>query len=199
MLFTSPLAIIVYVILAILLASTILRRLTKEKFIVVIMRSSPQHRKRIIGSYRRIVKLYKILIGAYVIIIPILIYLHFGPENGEGILLAAAGFFALLIIKAIEGIQYRNTVIARLETEHAASRQVDAAYVSEEEFEAKVRKWKVIAFDILIVVMFATIIAFYFTMGGPWWIYVAALIICFLAVTLGFWIGHKQEQKDSRT
>jgi hypothetical protein len=193
MLFTSPLAIIVYVILAILLASTMLRRLTKEKFIVAIMRTPPRNITRTIQSYRTIVKMYKILIGAYVIIIPILIYLHFGPENGEGILLAVAGFFALLIIKAIEDIQYRNTVIARLEAEHAASRQVDTVSVSEEEFEAKVRKWKVIVFDILIIVMFATIIAFYFTMGGPWWIYVAALIICFLAVTLGFWLTNKQE------
>jgi hypothetical protein len=192
--YTSPLAIVVYLILAILFVTTMLRRLTKEKFIVAMMRSSPQHRKRVIGSYRKIVKMYTILIVVYCVLIPTFTYLHFGPENGEGILLAAAGLFILLIIKAIEDIQYRNHVIVRLENEHAASQHVGAASVSQEAFEAKVRKWKTIVFVILIVVMFATIIAFYYTMGGPWWIYVVALVICFLTVALGFWIEHKQEQ-----
>lgn len=198
MLFTSPLAIIVYVILAILFVTTMLRRLTKEKFIVAILRSSPQHRRRIIGSYSRIVKLYKILIVGYAIVILILIYLNFGPEKGEGILLGVAGFFVLLIIKALEDIQYRNQVIARLEDEDAASQHGGAASVSEVAFEAKVRKWKTISLVILIVLMLATIIAFYFTVGGPWWIYVVALIICFVTVALGFWIGNEQEGQDSR-
>lgn len=184
--FTSPLAIIVYVIVAILLTSTVLRRLTKEKFVVAIMRSSPRHRKEIIESYRRIVKLYKVLIAAYVIIVPVLIYLHFGPEHGEGILLALAGFFILLIIKAIEDIQYRNHVIARLESEQEALSQANVASIAQAAFETRARKWKVMVFVILIVVMFATIIAFYCTVGGPWWFYMIVSILMILAVAWGF-------------
>jgi hypothetical protein len=190
---TSPLAIIVYVILAILLASTILRRLTQEKFIVAIRRSPLQHRNQIIGSYRRTLKMYTILIVAYCVLIPLLIYLHFSVENGEGFLLFVAGILALLLIKAIEDIQYRNHVIARLEAEASTERRVDAIPVAEEVFEVRVRKWRIIALVIALVCLIALLVAFYFTMGGPWWFYLIASILMILAVAWGFWLGYKQE------
>jgi hypothetical protein len=193
MFFTSPLAIIVYVIFAILLASTILRRFTKEKFIIAIMRTPPRNITRIIKSYRTIVKMYKMLIVGYCVLIPLFIYLHVGPENGEGILLFVVGILVLLLIKAIEDIQYRNTVIARLEAELSTMRHVDAAFVSQEAFEAKVRRWRLIAVVIALVCMFAVLVAFYVTMGGPWWFYLVGSILMSLAVALGFWIAYKQE------
>jgi hypothetical protein len=190
---TSPLVIIVYVILAILLASTMLRRFTREKFITALLRSSPRNITRIIQSYRTIVKMYKILIVAYCVLIPLLIYLHFGPENGEGFLLFVVGILALLLLKAIEDIQYRNTVIVRLEAELPTVQSVDAASVSEEGFKARARKWRIIALVIALVCMVAVLIAFYATMGGPWWFYLAALILMVLAVVWWFWLAHRQE------
>ena len=190
---TSPLVIIIYVILAILLASTMLRRFARGKLIAAIVRSSPLNITRIIRSYGTIVKMYKMLIVAYCVLIPLLIYLHFGPENGEGFLLFVAGIIALLLIKAIEDIQYRNTVIARLEAELPAVRSVDAASVSDEGFKARARKWRIIALVIALVCMVAVLIAFYVTMGGPWWFYLIVSILMLLAVAWGFWLAHKQE------
>lgn len=192
MFFTSPLAIIVYVICAILLASTILRRLTKEKLIVAIMRTPPRNKTRTIKSYRMVVKMWKILIVGYVVLIPLFLYLHFGPENGEGVLLFVAGILALFLIKALEDIQYRNTVIARLEIELPTVRHVDAAPIAEEAFEARVRKWKIIAVVIALVCMVAVLVAFYFTMGGPLWFYLVVSILMILAVVWGFWLAYKQ-------
>jgi hypothetical protein len=188
---TSPLVIIVYVILAILFASSMLRRFTREKFITALLRSSPRNITRIIQSYRTIVKMYKILIVGYCVLIPLLIYLHFGSENGEGVLLLFAGIIALMLIKAIEDIQYRNIMIARLEAELPTVRQVDT--VSEEAFEARARKWRGIALVIALVCMVAVLLAFYVTMGGPWWFYLIASIVMLLAVAWGFWLAYKQE------
>ena len=190
---TSPLAIIVYVILAILLITTILRRFTMEKFIVAIMRSSPQHKQRIIGSYRKIVKMYKMLIVGYAVLIPLFVYLHFGPEHGEGVLLFVVWILALLPLKAIEDIQYRNIVIARIETEHDASQHVNAAHVAKVELEARTRKWKIIALAIALICMVAVLLAFYVTMGGPWWFYLIASILMLLAVVWRFWLAYRQE------
>jgi hypothetical protein len=190
---TSPLVIIVYVILAILLASTMLRRFSRGKYITAIIRSSPRTITRTIQSYRTIVKMYKMLIVGYCVLIPLLIYLHFGPENGEGVLLFVAGILALLLIKAIEDIHYRNTVIARLEVELPTVRHVDAAHVSDEAFEARARKWRIIAVAIALVCMVAVLVAFYVTMGGPWWYYLIVSILMILAVAWGFWLAYKQE------
>jgi hypothetical protein len=190
---TSPLVIIVYVILAILLASTMLRRFSRGKYITAIIRSSPRTITRTIQSYRTIVKMYKMLIVGYCVLIPLLIYLHFGPENGEGVLLFVAGILALLLIKAIEDIHYRNTVIARLEVELPTVRHVDAAHAAEEEFEARARKWRIIAVAIALVCMVAVLVAFYVTMGGPWWYYLIVSILMILAVAWGFWLAYKQE------
>lgn len=190
---TSPLVIVVYVILAILLASTMLRRFTREKFITALLRSSPRNISRIIQSYKTIVKLFIIFILAYCILIPLFIYLHFGPENGEGVLLFVAGILALLLIKSLEDIQYRNTVIARLEAELPTLKSIDAASAPEEGFKARVRKWRIIALVIALVCMAAVLLAFYVTMGGPWWFYLIASILMILAVAWGFWLAHKQE------
>jgi cation transport ATPase len=135
--------------------------------------------------------MYKILIVGYCVLIPLLIYLHFGPENGEGFLLFVAGILALMLIKAIEDIQYRNTVIARLEAELPTVRSVDAA--SEKAFEARARKWRTIALVIALVCMVAVLLAFYNTMGGPWWFYLIVSILMILAVVWGFWLTYKQE------
>jgi hypothetical protein len=157
------------------------------------MRSSPQHRQRIIGSYGKIVKMYKMLIVGYCVLIPLFMYLHFGPEHGEGVLLFVVWILALLLIKAIEDIQYRNIVIARLETEHAASQYVNTAPVAKVEFEARARKWRIIALVIALVFMVAVLLAFYVTMGGPWWFYLVVSIFMILAVVWGFWLAYRQE------
>jgi len=137
--------------------------------------------------------MYKMLIGGYCVLIPLLIYLHFGPEDGEGVLLFVAGILALMLIKAIEDIQYRNTVIAKLEAELPTVRQVDATAGAEEEFEARARKWRTIALVIALVCMVAVLVAFYVTMGGPWWFYLVVSILMILAVAWGFWLAYKQE------
>jgi len=51
-------------------------------------------------------------------------------ENGEGFLLFVVWILALLLLKAIEDIQYRNIVIARLEADLSTSRYVEAAHVA---------------------------------------------------------------------
>ena len=188
---SSPLVIVVYVILAILLASTMLRRFTKERFITALLRSSPRNITRIIQSYRTIVKMYKILIVGYAVLIPLFVYLHFGPEHGEGVLLFVAGILALMLIKAIEDIQYRNIVIAKLEAELPTGRHVDTA--SEKVFEARARKWRLIALVIALVCMVSVLVAFYATMNGPWWFYLIVSILMLLAVVWGFWLMYKQE------
>ena len=135
--------------------------------------------------------MYKILIVAYCVLIPLLIYLHFGPENGAGFLLFVAGIIALMLIKAIEDIHYRNTVIARLEAELPTVRQVDAA--PEKAFEARAQKWRIIALVIALACMVAVLVGFYVTMGGPWWFYLIVSILMLLAVAWGFWLAYKQE------
>ena len=190
---TSPLAIMVYVILVMLLASTILRRFTKEKYIVALLRSSLQHRKHVIGSYRRTAKMYTILIVVYCALIPVLLYVYFNREQGEWTLLVGAGILVLMLIKAIEDIHYRHTVIARLEAENAPSQTMDAAPVFQKRLEARVRKWRIIALVIALVCMVAVLAAFYFTLGGPWWFYLIVSIVMILAVALGFWLTYRQE------
>jgi hypothetical protein len=188
---TSPLTIIVYVILAILLITTILRRFTREKLIASILRTPPRNINRTIKSHKTIVKIWKILIVNFCVLIPLLVYLHFGPENGEGVLLFVAWILALMFIKALEDIQYSKTVIARLEAELPTVRSADAA--SEEAFEARARKWRTIALVIALLCMVTVLLAFFITMGGPWWFYLIASILMILAVVWGFWLAYKQE------
>jgi len=190
---TSPLAIMVCVILVMLLASTLLRHLTKEKYIVALLRSSLQHRKQVIGSYRMTAKMYKMLIVVYCLLIPLLLYLYFNREQGEWTLLVGAGILVLMLIKAIEDIHYRNTVIARLEAGDAASQKMNTAPVSQGRLEAKVRKWRIIALVIALVCMVVLLVAFYFTLGGPWWFYLVASILMISVVALGSWLTYRQE------
>lgn len=183
----------VYVILVMLLASTILRRFTKEKYLVALLRSSLQHRKQVIGSCRRTARVYTILMVVYCVLIPVLLYLYFNREQGQWTLLVGAGILVLMLIKAVEDIHYRHTVIARLEAEDAASQKMDPAPVSQERLEARVRKWRIIALVIALVSMVAVLVAFYFTMGGPWWFYLIFVVVMTLAVALGSWLTHRQE------
>jgi hypothetical protein len=118
---TSTLAIIVYVGIGMLLAMTIVRRLTKEKQIEAILRTPPGNITQTIDAYRTMVKVSKALIIVDIFLIPLFIYLHFGPQEKQGILLIVAGLLVLMIIKALEDIQYRKGVIARLEAEQGQS------------------------------------------------------------------------------
>ena len=188
---TSPLAIIVYVILAILLITTILRRFTMEKLIASILRTPPRNITRTVKSHRTIVKMWKILIMSFCVLIPLLVYLHFGPENREGVLLFVAWILAIMFIKALEDIRYSKTVIARLESEIPTVRHIDTA--SEKAFEARARKWRTIGVVIALACMVAVLLAFYVTMGGPWWFYLIVSIIMILAVAWRFWLAHRQE------
>ncbi len=118
---TSTLAIIVYVGIGMLLVMTILRRLTKEKQIEALLKTSPGNITQTIDAYRTMVKVSKALIIIDMLLIPLFIYLHFGPQEKQGILLIVAGLLGLMIIKALEDIQYRKSVIARLEAEQGQS------------------------------------------------------------------------------
>ncbi len=118
---TSTLAIIVYVGIGMLLVMTILRRLTKEKQIEALLKTSPGNITQTIDAYRTMVKISKALIIIDIFLIPLFIYLHFGPQEKQGILLIVAGLLVLMIIKALEDIQYRKSVIARLEAEQGQS------------------------------------------------------------------------------
>jgi hypothetical protein len=118
---TSTLAIIVYVGIGMLLLMTILRRLTKEKQIEALLKTSPGNITQTIDAYRTMVKVSKALIIIDLLLIPLFIYLHFGPREQQGILLIVAGLLVLMVIKAFEDIQYRKGVIARLEAEQGQS------------------------------------------------------------------------------
>ena len=118
---TSTLAIIVYVGLGMLLVMTIARRLTKEKQIEALLRTSVDNMTQTIDAYRTMVKVSKALIIIDIVLIPLFIYLYFGPQEKQGILLIVAGVLVLMVIKAFEDIQYRKGVIARLEAEQGIS------------------------------------------------------------------------------
>jgi len=130
MLATSTLAIIVYVGLGMLLAMTIVRRLTKEKQIEAILRTPAGNITQTIDAYRTMVKISKALIIIDIFLIPLFIYLHFGPQEKQGILLIVAGLLVLMIIKAFEDIQYRKSVIARLEAEQGTSLKGGSGHIS---------------------------------------------------------------------
>lgn len=131
MLATSTLAIIVYVGLGMLVAMTIARRLTKEKQIEAILRTSPGTIPQTIDAYRTMVKVSKALIIIDILLIPFFIYLYFGPQGKQGILLIVAGLLVLMLIKAFEDIQYRRSVIARLEAEQGRSQKDGTGHISE--------------------------------------------------------------------
>ena len=131
MLATSTLAIIVYVGLGMLVAMTIVRRLTKEKQIEAILRTSPGNIPQTIDAYRTMVKISKALIIIDILLIPFFIYLYFGPQGKQGILLIVAGLLVLMLIKAFEDIQYRKSVIARLEAEQGTSQKDGTGHISE--------------------------------------------------------------------
>ena len=118
---TSTLAIIVYVGLGMLLVMTIVRRLTKEKQIEAILRTPTGNITQTIDAYRTMVKVSKALIIIDMLLIPLFVYLHFGPQEKQGILLIVAGLLVLMVIKAFEDIQYRKSVIARLEAGQGTS------------------------------------------------------------------------------
>jgi hypothetical protein len=130
MLATSTLAIIVYVGLGMLLVMTIVRRLTKEKQIEAILRTPAGNITQTIDAYRTMVKISKALIIIDIFLIPLFIYLHFGPQEKQGILFIVAGLLVLMIIKAFEDIQYRKSVIARLEAEQGTSLKGGSGHIS---------------------------------------------------------------------
>jgi hypothetical protein len=130
MLATSTLAIIVYVGLGMLLVMMIVRRLTKEKQIEAILRTPTGNITQTIDAYRTMVKISKALIIIDIFLIPLFIYLHFGPQEKQGILLIVAGLLVLMIIKAFEDIQYRKSVIARLEAEQGTSQKGGSGHIS---------------------------------------------------------------------
>jgi hypothetical protein len=193
MLATSPLAILFYVMLAMLFVSTIARRLGKEKHIAAIMRTTPSNITRIINSYKTVEKMFKTLIVVDLIAIPALIYFYFRAEEQQGIFLGFAGLLVLLIIKAFEDIQYRNMMISRLEAGRTTAEKVVAPHISEKEFEAKVRKRRILAIPISFAMLLVTITALHMTMGGSLEVYVVTLIIGLLAIGLGFWIASRQQ------
>jgi len=121
MLATSSFAIIVYVGLGMLVAMTIIRRLTKEKQIEAVLRTSPGNITQTIDAYKTMIKISKALIIVDIPLIALFLYLHFGPQRQQGILLVVAGLLALMVAKAVEDIQYRRSFIARLEAEQGAS------------------------------------------------------------------------------
>ena len=127
---TSTLAIIVYVGIGMLLVMTILRRLTKEKQIEAILRTPNGNITQTIDAYRTMVKVSKALIIIDIFLIPLFIYLHFGPQEKQGILLIVAGLLVLMIIKAFEDIQYRKSVIARLEAEQGTLQKGGTGHIS---------------------------------------------------------------------
>lgn len=127
---TSTLAIIVYVGLGMLVAMTIVRRLTKEKQIEALLRTSVDNITQTIDAYRTMVKISKALIIIDIFLIPLFIYLHFGPQEKQGILLIVAGLLVLMVIKAVEDIQYRKSVIARLEAEQGTSQKGGTGHIS---------------------------------------------------------------------
>jgi hypothetical protein len=130
MLATSTLAIIVYVGLGMLVAMTIARRLTKEKQIEAILRTPTGNITQTIDAYRTMVKVSKALIIIDILLIPLFIYLYFGPQEKQGILLIVAGLLVLMVIKAFEDIQYRKSVIARLEAEQGTSLKGGSGHIS---------------------------------------------------------------------
>jgi hypothetical protein len=128
---TSALAIVVYVGLGMLVAMTVIRRLTKERQIEAILKTSPDNMAQTIETYRTMVKISKALIIIDMLLIPFFIYLHFGPQEKQGILLIVAGLLVLMVVKAFEDIQYRKGVIARLEAEQGRSKKGGTLSISD--------------------------------------------------------------------
>lgn len=110
-----------------LLLMTIMRRLTREKQIEAILKTSPERITQTIEAYKTMVKVSQALVIIDILLIPFFIYLHFGPQEKQGILLIVAGLLFLMMIKGFEDIQYRKGVIARLEAAQGGSRKGDTA------------------------------------------------------------------------
>lgn len=123
MLDTSFFAIIVYVGVGMLAAMTIVRRLTKEKQVEAALRTPPANITQTIDAYKTMIKISKALIIVDIPLIALFLYLHFGPQRQQGILLIIAGLLALMVAKAVEDIQYRRSFIAGLEAEQGRSPQ----------------------------------------------------------------------------
>jgi len=130
MLGTLSFAIIVYVGVGMLAAMTIVRRLTKEKQIEAVLRTPPGDITQTIDAYRTMVKISKALIIVDIPLIALFVYLHFGPQGKQGILLIVAGLLVLMVVKAVEDIQYRKSVIARLEGEQGRSQKGGTGHIS---------------------------------------------------------------------
>ena len=184
--FTSPVAIVLYVISAIGLIATIIAHMHKEKYITSILKSSPVRRTRMIKAYRNIISLQKILICILPILIVLMIIDYFVVSKDDFLLLMI-GFAAIALIKVIEDILFRKYVIARVETgEYATDPQFTAPDYSPAYTTSKIRKLNIrlslIGITISVVMLSAFSTALYFTIGGHVWAYVVITIFTLLVV-----------------
>jgi len=200
MIFASPFAIFVYVILAFSLATTIIVHLKKEGLITDILRSSPDRRARVTKSYRQLIKIHKLMVCIMPIAIAVMVSLYFSILKID-ILLLMSIFLAILIIHSIEDIRFRRSVIVRLETaEYATAQQTTSTNDSQEVIAARVQKMKRIPFLFIIVFIIVFVvgplIALYFTLDMPWWLFAAIMFFALLAALVGFTLGYKRQKKN---
>ena len=184
--FTSPFAIVIYIIVAVVFIMTIIAHMHKEKYVASILQASPTRRARIIKSYKNLRQIHKILISSllFLIILMIIVYLW---ESRADFMLLMIGFTIMVLIKVIEAMLFRKSIISRVETEQSTTlQQVTVTDEAQTDTTDKLHKvnirLSIIGISITVVTLSAFSIALYSTIGGPVWAYVAITIVTLLAV-----------------
>jgi uncharacterized membrane protein len=117
--------------------------------------------------------------------------------NDDNAFLFASGMFAISTIFMIEDRHYRKSMIARLEAlQNEAVPQIATPEASPAVVAARVRKVKIILFSMMCVFLIGPIIALYFTIDMPWWLFLALLAVYLVAVAIGITLARRRQKKE---
>jgi hypothetical protein len=195
MIWTSPFAICVYLIVAFSLITTIFVRLTKEKVIASIL-TSPERRTRTIKLHRQMIKVNKLLLFSFPLAIAVMLVSYFTITK-EDLFLFMSGFLAIIVIHSIEDIQFRKGMISRLENaEIVTAPQLTKPEVSPAVIAARIRKVRIIFFLVFAVFILGPLVALYFTLDMPWWLFLALSAFWLIVMVISIAIGLKRAKKE---
>ena len=184
--FSSPVAIFLYVVSVIGLIAAVIAHMHKEKYISSILQSSPTRRSRLIQSYKNMIRMQRLLIFVLLISIVTMI-ISYCVLDKDNFFLLMIGFAVVVIIKMVADMLLRRSVIARVEVnQYATDPQFTAPDYSQEDTSTKVRRvnfrLSIIGISIPAIMLAAFAIVLYFTVGGPAWAYAIVTLFALLVV-----------------
>lgn len=195
--FTSPLAIVFYVMAAILVIMTVVRRITKDRLIDSVLQSPQRNIENFKQSNEKLVKLHKLLIFTYPIIIAAFLYVQFGLDDDFD-LLPIVGLLVFLMIKAVEEIQFRSSLLKSLAGKQVHNFQSETTDNQDELPKPILAKKYLLSIfiAIMLVCILAPMVAGYFTIGGPWWLWVITTFIVITVMMFSAVAGIKRAEKN---